>query len=127
MKRSVSANAGDGMGTSAQVPPALGSRAAIGGRATRLPGVAAGPEPAPRRVDGLERGSVPVEVESAASLAGRILGGEAAEPAVVRAVAGGGVHALIGVGRLGRRTVGTDDVAVLEVAERDSVAVARLA
>ncbi len=74
-----------------------------------------------------EVGAVPVQVKGADALTGRVLAADARKPAIVRSVAGGGIHRPEGVGRLQRSRVGADDDSVLEVAQRQARPHARLA
>ena len=83
--------------------------------------------PAARVVDGARRGAVPVQVERADARARGVARADAAEPAVVGPVAGGGVHLAVGVGGVVGGRVGADDRAVLEVAQRGAGALARAA
>ena len=74
--------------------------------------------PALGPIDRSQARTVPVQVKGARSLAQGVLGPDPAEPAVVRAVAGGGEHRAEGVrGFLGRR-VGGHHLAVLEATQR---------
>ena len=74
-----------------------------------------------------QAGAVPVQVKGADVLTGGVLAADPCKPAVVRPVAGGGVHRPEGFGRLKGGRVGADDDAVLEVAQPEAGAGARLA
>ena len=73
-----------------------------------------------RAVDAVQVAAVPVQVEGADPFAERVLGADAAEPAVVGPVAGGRHHLAERVGGVDPGAPGADHLAVLEAAERQA-------